>query len=159
MIYLPLLISTSIDSGAFREDMEYNMPFDTLQKYGLYIKSAPFTIRPKPKNIIEQDWKDEDGSDVYLPETIFHEPYEMTLEFIYFRADGMANVNISAFVKEIEGKWLQMYESYTQIGRRAIYMSECDDSPTFKRRGLRDFAQFKITFKVNDPDTDIKLKI
>lgn len=157
--YLPLLIQTSKTAGAFSDDLEYNQAFDTLAKFGLYIKHSPFTLRPKPKNIISQTWRDVDGDDEYIPSVITHEPYEMELEFIYYRFDGMADVNIRHFVSLIEGKWLRMYETYTGMGRQAIRLIECDDNPTFKRRGLHDYAQFKMIFKVNDPDTDIKLKI
>lgn len=155
--YLPLLIQTSKSAGAFSSSLEYNPVFDTLERFGLYIKHSPFTLRPKPKNIISQTWKDQNGDDEYIPSVITHEPYEMELEFVYYRNDGMANVNIQTFIDTIEGKWLKIYDSYTQIGRQAIRMIECDEDPTFKRRGLNDFAQFKIKFKVNDPDTDVSL--
>lgn len=157
--YLPLLIQTSKSAGAFSSSLEYNPVFDTLERFGLYIKHSPFTLRPKPKNIISQTWKDQNGDDEYIPSVITHEPYEIELEFIYFRFDGMANVNIQAFIDAIEGKWLILYDCYTQIGRRAIYMIECDAEPTFKRRGLNDYAHFKVKFKVNDPDTNVKLSI
>ena len=157
--YLPLLIQTSKTTGAYSEDLLYNKPFNTLEKFGLYIKHSPFTLRPKPKNIITQTWKDSEGDDTYIPSKIYHEAYEVELEFIYFRFDGMANVNILAFINAIEGKWLILYDYYTKIGRKAVYMTECDEEPTFKRRGLNDYAHFKVKFKVNEPDTDILLKL
>lgn len=156
MDYQPLLIATSTTKGAFSADLEYNDPFDTKERFGLYIKHAPFSLRPKPKNIITQQWKDEDGDDVFIPDTIYHEPYEMELEFIYLRQDNMANVNINAFLDEIEGRWLQIYDSYTQMGRQAIYMVETTNDADFKRRNY-DHVSFSVKFKVNDPDTNITL--
>lgn len=156
MKYLPLLISVSKTGGAFSENLEYEAPFDTHAKYGLWIKHSPFTIRPKAKNIISQKWKDEDGDDVFLPNQVFHESYTLELEFIYLRNDTAANDNIRAFIEEIEGKWLKIYDVYTKIGRQAIYFTECDEDPTFKRRNS-DYLNFKMKFKVNDPDTNIVL--
>ncbi len=158
MNYLPLLIAVSKTSGAYSDSLEYNEPFDTHAKYGLWIKHSPFTIRPKAKNIISQTWKDEDGDDVFIPDTIYHEPYSVNLEFIYLRTDNNANENIRGFIKEIEGKWLKIYDSYSQIGRQAVFMEECDEDPTFKRRTW-DYLYFKVKFKVNDPDTDIVLSL
>ncbi len=158
MLYLPLLIAVSKTAGAFSTDIEYNSPFDTKERFGLWVKHSPFTLRPKPKNIVSQTWQDEEGDDVFIPDKIVHEPYEIEIEFIYYGNNDMANVNINAFLKEIEGKWLQMYETYTRIGRQGVYMIECDDDPTFKRRGT-DYVSFSVKFKVNDPDTDITLKV
>lgn len=156
--YLPLLIATSKTSGAYSDNLEYNPVFDTKERYGLYIKHTPFTLRPKPKNIITQAWKDEDGDDVFIPEKVVHEPYEFECEFLYYRMDNFANQNILAFLREIEGKWLQIYDSYTQMGRRGVYLMEVDEDATFKRRN-NDYVVLKVKFKVNDPDTDITLKV
>lgn len=158
MIYKPLLISVSKTAGAFSDSLEYNPVFDTKERFGLYIKHSPFSLRPKPKNIISQKWQDEEGDDVYIPDKVYHEPYEVELQFIYLRNDDFANENINAFIKEVEGKWLMIYDSYTRIGRQGVYMIECQDDPTFRRRDT-DYVSFKVKFKVNDPDTDITLKV
>lgn len=156
-MYLPLLISTSKTRGAFSPDLEYNMPFDTLARFGLYIKHIPFTIFPEPKNIIEQEWKDENGMDVYIPENIVYKSYAMEVEFVYYRNDGLANVQIAAFCNAIIGRWLKIYDTYTKIGRQQIYAKEFENDPTFVRRGNHDYASFKVIFSVNDPNTNIKL--
>ncbi|MCM1443675.1 MAG: hypothetical protein NC038_04050 [Paludibacter sp.] len=158
MVYKPLLISVSRTSGVFSPDLEYNSPFDTKERFGLWIKHNPFSLRPKPKNIISQTWQDEEGDDVYIPNKIYHEPYEVELEFIYYSEDDMANVNIIAFLKELEGRWLKIYDSYTGIGRQGVYMIECTEEPSFRRRE-NDYVSFSVKFKVNDPDTDITLNI
>lgn len=158
MIYKPLLIAVSKKGGVFSESLEYETPFDTHAKYGLWIKHSPFTIRPKAKNIISQTWKDEDGDDIFIPDTIYHEPYTVELEFIYLENDNNANENIRSFVQEIEGKWLKIYDGYTKIGRQAVIVSELEEDPTFKRRTW-DYVSFKVKFKVNDPDTNIVLSL
>lgn len=156
MEYLPLLIATSTTKGAWSQNLTYNRAFDTKRDFGLYIKHSPFSIMPKPKNIITQTWKDEDGDDVFIPDQIFHEAYEMELEFIYLWEDHLANKRIHDFIETIEGRWLKMYETYTQQGRGGIYLIEADTDPTFKRRA-NDYVSFKAKFRVNQPDLNIKL--
>lgn len=158
MIYLPLLIAVSKTAGTFSPNLKYMPPFDTKERFGLWIKHNPFTLIPKPKNIVSQTWQDEDGDDVFIPSTIYHEPYEIEIEFIYYNFDEMANIRINEFLKEIEGKWLQVYDSYTKIGRQGLYMIECTEDPHFKRRN-NDYVEFSVKFKVNDPDTNITLAI
>lgn len=158
MTYLPLLIAVSKTGGAYSNSLEYEEPFDTHAKYGLWIKHSPFTIRAKPKNIISQTWKDEEGDDIFIPDTIYHEPYTIELEFIYLETDHNANEKIRSFIQEIEGKWLKIYDGYTKIGRQAVILSECEEDPTFKRRTW-DYVSFKVKFNVNDPDTNIVLSL
>lgn len=157
-MYLPLLIQRATTAGgSFSESLVYEQPFDTKERFGLWIKHAPFTILPKPKNIVSQVWKDQDGEDVFIPETITHEAYDMKLEFVYMRNDGMALENIRNFINEIEGRWLKMYESYTRQGRQALYLSATEDEPTYRRRDTNNLVIFSATFRVNDPDTVVTL--
>lgn len=155
-VYQPLLISVGA-AGCFSSSMTYSVPFDTNAQYGLVIKHAPFSIAPKPKNIITQSWKDEDGDDVFLPGTITREAYDLELEFVYFQPDNDANSQIRKFVSDISGKWLKVYDTYTKIGRQAVYMVEADDDPQFRRREGRDCLVFKVKFRVNDPNTNVQL--
>lgn len=157
MDYLPLLISCSTTGGAFSESLQYGEIFDTKERFGLWIQHSPFTITPAPKNILTQEWKDEDGEDVFIPSNIVHSAYDMELTFVYLRNDGQAVNNITAFIDTIKGKWLKIYDSYIQQGRQGIYMIECDSQPTFKRRNNYNLAIFTCKFKVNDPDTNITL--
>lgn len=157
MAYLPLLIACSKTAGSFSPSLEYDKAFDTRERFGLWIQHSPFTVTPKPKNILTQDWKDQDGEDTFIPEKIYHEPYEMELSFVYLRDDGNVDNNIREFISTIKGKWLKMYESYTQQGRQGVYLMEVEDDPQFKRRDTNNLLILKCKFKVNDPDTNIKL--
>lgn len=170
--YQPFLVSVG-EAGSYRESMTYQPPFDTLAKYGLFIKHSPYKAFPTIKNVVSQDWPDEHGEDVWLPKTgIVNKAYDFEVEFIYYADDGMATEQIRAFCNEIKGKWLQVYDTYTKMGRRGVYVSEFDPDPKFKRRkiqareldesatpGIRDYVCFKIKFKVNDPNTDIVLTL
>lgn len=154
--YLPLLISVGKD-GCYSSSMTYDRPFDTLLKYNLYIKHVPFTVMSKVKNIITQTWKDEDGDDVFIPENIVHEAYDLELEFVYWDPTDSANAMIRQFIDEIKGKWLKVYDSYTKMGRQGVYVISADDDPRFLRREGRDCLVFNVKFRVNDPNTNIVL--
>lgn len=154
--YLPLLIAVG-QSGAYTSGMNYAPAFDTLEDYGLYIKHAPFTVIPKVKNIISQSWLDQDGEDTFIPRNATFEAYDLDLEFVYCRGDGNANQNILEFIQAITGKWLQIYDSYTQQGRQGVYLVSVDEDPKFQRRGQLDVVIFKAKFRVNDPTTNIVL--
>lgn len=170
--YLPFLIAVG-EAGSYKESMVYQRPFDTLEKYGLFIKHAPYKAFPQIKNLVTQDWPDENGEDVWLPKTgIVNKAYDFNAEFIYYADDGMATENIRAFANEIKGKWLQIYDTYTKMGRKGVYVSEFDPDPPFKRRkiqvreldesgtpAIRDYVYFKVKFMVNDPNTDVVLTL
>lgn len=149
-LYKPLYIKIG-QSGAYSESMQYDRTIDTKYDFGLYVKSVPFIIQPQVKNIITQEWKDEDGEDAYIPSVVTHKAYDFTVEFIYLWNDGMANVRINQFIETIRGKWLKIYDTYTQTCRKGCYMVECNNSPSFKRRFDMDYVYFKVKFKCNFP--------
>lgn len=160
--YKPFLIAVGV-SGCYTEMMEYEEPFDTKSSYNLWIKHAPYKVFPQIKDIVTQDWKDEQGEDVWLPPTgVMSAAYDYDVEFVYYENDGMANENIRAFIERIKGKWLKIYDTYTGLGRKGVYVKEFDADPPFKRRAnsvgsSRDYVSFKVKFRVNDPNTDVLL--
>ena len=169
--YQPFLISVG-ESGCYKESgMKYEKPFDTLRSYGLFIKHAPYKVFPQIKNIVTQDWPDEHGEDVFLPKSgIINKAYDYEVEFIYLADDGMATERIRAFCDKIKGKWLQIYDTYTIMGRKGVYVEEFDSDPTIRRRKvmgvdqdgasiIRDYVYFKVKFRVNDPDTNVVLSL
>lgn len=169
--YKPFLIAVGED-GCYSDSMIYQPPFDTLDKYGLFIKHSPYKAFPQIKNLVTQDWPDEQGEDVWLPKTgIVNKAYDYEVEFIYYADDGMATERIRDFCDEIKGKWLQIYDTYTGMGRKGVYVTEFDADPAFKRRkvqtiflkdgtpAVRDYVYFKVKFRINNPNTDIVLTL
>ena len=58
--YKPFLIAVG-SSGCYSSGISYAQSFDTKKEYGLYVKHSPFTFRPRVKNIITQEWIDQNG--------------------------------------------------------------------------------------------------
>lgn len=159
MEYLPLLIAVGTNDP---KNTKYKV-YDSLD-FGCYVKSVPFNLFPKVKNIQTQKWNDENGDDEYMPAEPRYEAYEMEVEFVYKGNYGDANYDILKFIETIQGKWLKLYDSYTQIGRQMVrYVSLNDKATLYRRKGTndgslgKDYVTFKVKFKVNDPITNITL--
>lgn len=165
--YKPFLIAVG-QGGAYSDSMVYDKPFDTNERFKLVVKHSPYTVYPKIKNLVTQNWKDEQGADVFLPPTgVMNDPYEFMVEFVYYEADedvghNVITNNIRDFVNLIQGKWLKIYDTYTEMGRQGVYVTEFDQDPDYKSRKrpdgrLQNYVTLKVKFSVNDPNTDIKL--
>lgn len=151
MKYQPFLIKVG-QSGAYSDTMTYDAPFDT-KDYGLWIQHSPYYIQPSVKNAVTQTWNDEDGDDVYLsPDGVKFESYELSIDLVYYEKDGLANENIYKFVERIKGKWLKVYDAYTQMCRTGVYFVSVEEASRFNRRGTHDTVIFTVNFKVNNPN-------
>jgi len=151
MNYLPFLIKVG-QTGAYTDNMVYEEPFDTKEAFGLWVKHVPFSTYPQVKSPVMQSWADEDGDDVYLPTSgIKCEAFDFPVDFVYYWNDGMANVRIAQFIERIKGKWLKVYDIYTKLCYKGVYVTEFDSDPQFRRRGMHDEVILRVTFKVNFP--------
>ena len=54
---------------------------------------------------------------------------------------------------------MKMYSSYTRIGRQYVRLSSVDDKATWKTDNGEEWLIFSVTFKVNDPVTDVTITI
>lgn len=160
--YKPLLISVG-PSGVCNETNTqgvWGQAFDTYETYGICVKSCPFAVCMEQKNIITQDWTDKNGHDAYLPDVPIYEPEELSLEFAIVDKDytpsgvqtqRKTNENIALFINAITSKWLCMYDTYTNIGRRKVYLKGPDGNPEFWERDNKVIITFKLKFVVNNP--------
>lgn len=150
--YKPFYIQTDADSKAI----------DTLE-WGLLAKSNPYPLLPNPKSPYKNEWYDEHGDDEYVDEM-----YYSSIEFdVIFYVKAYDNNGITAeeqlrnqieafFLKIYKGEF-KIYDSYTGIGRQHVrYAGYTEES--FVRRQDWARAIFKISFKINDPITRIKLE-
>lgn len=158
------------EPGAYSESMTYTSPVPVYETYGCMIKHAPYSLMAKIKNVVVQSWLDEDGDDVYLPQSsngrpaIMHEAVDYQVQFVFHHSNKVggvsvtdyANRQISRFVEAIEGRWLKIYDAYTGIGFDGVYLQDVDDDPRFRRRG-DDTVIFTLNFKVNGRPLDAPL--
>ena len=151
--------------GAYSNSMQYDEVFGMNERFGIKIKHSPYSPMPKIKNVVVQSWKDEDGDDVWLPRVagtggtflpaVTHEAVDFVPKFVIYGDANMVNSNqaIRDMLKLIEGRWLKIWDEYTQMGYEGVYLVDADDDPKFKRRSY-DFVEFELKFKVNGSNID-----
>lgn len=152
--------------GPYSNNMEYSEVFGLNQRFGIKIKHAPYSPMAKVKNVVVQSWKDEDGDDVWLPRTagstpgtynpaITHESVEYNPTFVIFGDKDKVDSNaiIRQLLNVIEGRWLKVWDEYTQMGFEGVFLVDVDDDPKFKRRNY-DYVQFALKFKINGTNID-----
>ena len=148
--YKPFYIQTDSDTAAI----------DTASSFGMVAKSNPYPLLPEPKDVYTNEWKDEDGDDEYIPaEGLKMSAYEMSVKFGMKGDKGTANKNLKAFLDYLRGGTMKLYCDYTKIGRQNVRFVSIGEDATLARDAGGDLLIIKITFKVNDPVTDITLTI
>lgn len=135
---------------------------DTFDNWGIVCKDFPFKLYGEAKELSSHDWNDEDGDDEYIPSELKIASYELDVEFVYKGAMDTANSNIEAFLDYLTGRGgtgaeLQVYDTYTKIGRQGVRYVSVDDDIFWRQEEGGDVVVFVVTFKVNDPMTDITL--
>lgn len=124
--------------------------------FGIYHKSVPYVLFPKVKEPFKNSWYDENGDDEYLPAVPTYESYEMKIDFVYEGTLNSANNKIKDFLSFLQGGYFEIYDEYSGIGRQKVrYVSVDTDGYLYRRE--KDVVEFSVTFKVNDPITQITL--
>ena len=134
---------------------------DTLADFGMATGEIPWPASWTAKDIGEVDCPGESGTRVFFPDEIPIESYDLEIEFKYRDEDSKLYDRYSAFSNYLRGKdgngtELQIYSPYHKIGRKEVYAKSISDA-TFKKDNIGEYASFKVTFRVSDPETDIIL--
>ena len=135
---------------------------DTFDNWGIVCKDFPFKLYGEAKELPSHDWKDEDGDDEYIPNELKIASYEVDVEFAYKGAIDSANTKIKGFLDYLTGRGgtgaeLMVYDTYTKIGRQSVRFVSVEEDVFFRQTEYGDILVFVVTFKVNDPVTDITL--
>lgn len=135
---------------------------DTLDNWGIVCKDFPFKLYGEAKELPSRDWKDEDGDDEYIPSELPIASYEIDVEFVYKGDMNTANTNIKGFLDYLTGRGgtgaeLMVYDTYTKIGRQRVRYVNVDEDIYWRQEYGGDVVVFVVTFKVNDPVTEITL--
>ena len=130
-------------------------------EWGCYVTDSPYIpVALTPKNITSQSWYDENGDDEFIPETIYYEPAEATLNFVYKGTVADAKAQIMAFVNYLQGGYFSFYDTYYKVGRQQVRVKDFSNDATLTYMdGSQDLcvATFSVEIKINDPVTDITL--
>lgn len=143
---------------------------ESVNKWGIFCKEIPFKIWEKVKDPAKRSWHDEDGDDEYAPKDGFKlEAYTMKVTFACKKItdtdaekyginaiDDVRN-KIGTFLNHLRLGMFNLYSSYTRIGRQKVRLDSVSDSSKWKSDENGEYLIFELTFKVNDPVTDVTL--
>ena len=135
---------------------------DCIADFGMWCASVPFKMAQEAKSLSSRDWKDEDGTDEYVPQVLRMKDYEMDVKFCCKGERDSANATLRRFLDYLTGRdgsgvMMSMYCDYTKIGRKDVRFVKIDDEAGLVRDEDGDILIVTITFKVNDPVTDVVL--
>lgn len=137
---------------------------DTIEQWGIVCREVSFIPYPSPKNLPARDWPDEDGVDEYVPSQLKLSAAEIKVDFGVTGDVGVANTAIKGFVDYLTGRdgngcLFSIYDEYTRIGKQNVRYLSIEDDATLERNSAQDLVLlFSMTFKCNDPYTDITLQ-
>ena len=149
--------------------------YESTSQWSVYCKDIPFKVFGKAKDPAKRTWYDEHGDDEYVSsDGMYMEAYSMKVEFACKSQDVLdgqgrvtrtaadnVRLNVKNFLEYLRSAgMMKMYSNYTYIGRRDVRLESVGDNAVWKQGddGWW-FLIFEVTFKVNDPFTDIELSV
>lgn len=134
---------------------------ETIADFDIYCADMPFKLFVEAKAPSKRDWFDEHGDDEYIPNGgLKLKAYTMDVRFCCKGDKYSSNEKIKKFINYLtgldeSGAEMKMYCTWTKIGRKGIRFDKLNDKAELLRDEDGDTLVFTITFKVNDPITDI----
>ena len=134
---------------------------ETVADFDIYCADMPFKLFVEAKEPAKRDWLDEHGDDEYIPDGgLKMKAYTMDVKFCCKGDKFSSNAKIQKFLRYLtgldgSGAEMKMYCTWTKIGRKGIRFDKLSDKADLIRDEDGDVLVFTITFKVNDPITDI----
>lgn len=142
---------------------------ESVYDFGIWCKSIPFKIMDKVKQPPSRSFHDEHGVIEFIPTGgLKLDAYTMKVEFgckkmrathdgsTYIPAVNDVRSKVVEFINYLRtGGMLMLYSTYTGIGRQNVRLDSINDNAKWKNEGGVQWLIFEVTFKVNDPITDI----
>lgn len=135
---------------------------ETVADFDVWCASIPFDIGMEVKEPVVRDWKDENGEDAYLGDSLKFAAYDMTVKWCCKGDKFSANAVIRNFLDYLSGRdgsgmKMKMYCDWTNIGRRHIRLKKVSDDASLHRDDEGDVVTFSTVLRVEDPVTEITL--
>ena len=165
MNYKKLLIQQQTYNGSTYTNV--GQVVDTQTTFHVVCQEFPFKYLPETKELSKRDWYDEHGEDVYIPtDGLKFKAYDLEAKFLYVGTQANMKSELKSFIEFIYGKntdgspMLAVYDEYTKTGRRGVYVQNVDnDLIVYDDHEVGVVGQFKVKFRVTDPETDITLSV
>lgn len=128
---------------------------DLVSDFGMVCISFPFQLGFEAKDVTTDDWIEEDGEDSFEPDILTLKAYDLEAELGYQGEDFKAKLR--AFLNYLigldgNGVKLKVYNPHSKIGRKGLRFLKYE--PVISSS---DVFTFKLTFRVTDPRTEIRL--
>lgn len=143
---------------------------ESVAAWGIFCKDIPFKLMEKVKEPAGRNWHDEHGCDEFIPSTgLYVDAYEMTVELACKKLSSKEATTYGVSVSDVRTKvntfltylrqsgMMKMYSTHTGIGRQDVRFVSVDNNAKWEKQDGVEFLVFSVTFKVNDPITDIIL--
>lgn len=129
---------------------------DTIASFGMYCMENPFKMMDSVKEPSKRSWHDEDGDDEYIPnDGLRLSSYESDVKFGFKGDEFGANEKLRAFLDYLSKGMMKMYCEYNRIGRQHVRLKSVKQD-LYRDEVDGDLLILTVTFKINDPATDIK---
>lgn len=163
MTYKKFLIQQQTYNGS--QYTNVGSVIDTQVEFNVVCQEFPFKYLPETKDLPKRDWVDEHGEEVYIGSNgLKMSAYDVEAKFLYVGTEQNMAADLKRFISFLYGRntggapYLSIYDEYTEIGRRGVYVQNVDDELYFfNDTSVEAIAQLKVKFRVTDPVTDIVL--
>ncbi|MGJ7024910.1 hypothetical protein [Petrimonas sulfuriphila] len=127
---------------------------DLITDFSMVCTSFPPQSSLEAKDIVTDDWVDENGEDSFEPAILPLKAYDLEIQIGYSGTIGTAETKVSDFIKYLlghdgNGVKLKIYNSHTNIGRKGVRFVSYN--PEQSQSITDDLRVFTVTFRVTDP--------
>lgn len=156
---------TSYDGEAYT----YGKVVDTLEAWNIVCSKSPYRRFGDPKDVATRNWLDEHGEDVYIPSSVKLKKFDAEFTFLCSGSPNILRHNVRDFLDYLSGGTgggevtavgarLVIYDTYNQIGWKDARMKSHSADALLMTRGENEAVlEFKVTFEVFDPHTQVYL--
>ena len=129
---------------------------DSISDFGMYVSENPFKPCDAVKEPVKREWHDEHGDDEYIgKDGLYMAAYENKVKFLFKGNAFGANEKCKAFIDYLrKSGMMKMYCDFNKIGRQHVRLKSIDPD-LYRYPDSDDLLVLSITFKFNDPVTDI----
>ena len=129
---------------------------DTIDSFGMYCMENPFKTCSEVKEPTKRTWYDEHGDDEYIPKDgLYMSSYENKVKFGFKGKAYGANEKLKAFLQYLRGGMMKMYCEFNGVGRKNVRLKSVDPVLYRNVQGDEEILILSVTFKFNDPITDV----
>lgn len=122
--------------------------------FGVKTTGVPLFLPLETKEFPSRNWADEDGEDVYFPNTIKLQAYDVEISMVYRGETGTFQSKQDSLFKYMttNGSEIYIYSPYSNTGCKGAYFKGFSDFDFISDSNLGDIAEFKMKFRITKPE-------